>query len=136
MNSCSDNNCGIHGKISKRGRNFVGTVVESKAQKTATVEWSRTKKLPKYERYTKARTKIKVHNPDCISAKKGDVVKIMECRPISKTKSFVIMKKVGQDIEFMAKEELFKEAKKVIESKSRKPKKEDGKDTEGQNESS
>jgi small subunit ribosomal protein S17 len=31
------------------------------------------------------------HNPPCINAKEGDVVKIAECRPLSKTKKFVVI---------------------------------------------
>ena len=32
-----------------------------------------------------------VHNPTCIGAGVGDRVKIMECRPLSKTKHFCII---------------------------------------------
>jgi small subunit ribosomal protein S17 len=47
--------------------------------------------IPKYERYAKKSSKITAHNPLCINAKVGDTVKFSECRPISKTKSFVII---------------------------------------------
>ena len=39
----------------------------------------------------KKRSKLHAHNPPCIDAKPGDIVTIAECRPISKTKSFVIV---------------------------------------------
>ncbi len=45
----------------------------------------------KYNRYIKKRTKLKAHNPSCVNANKGDVVTIMECRPLSKTKKFVVL---------------------------------------------
>ena len=32
-----------------------------------------------------------VYNPQCVDAKKGDIVKIAECRPLSKTKAFVVI---------------------------------------------
>ncbi|MCD6398680.1 MAG: 30S ribosomal protein S17 [Candidatus Aenigmarchaeota archaeon] len=92
---CEDKNCPFHGKISVRGRVFEGIVISDKAKNTATVQWEYFYYLPKYERYERRRTKISVHNPPCIDAKKGDLVKIAECRPISKTKSFVIIELIG-----------------------------------------
>ena len=92
---CGDRNCPFHGKISVRGRIFEGVVTSDKMRASPTVEWGRSKFVAKYERYKKARTKVKVHNPPCINAKKGDKVKIIECRPISKTKSFIIVEKAG-----------------------------------------
>jgi len=83
--------------IGTRGRTFIGIVVSAKMQKTVTVEWDRRRYVPKYERYLKARTRVKAHNPDDIDAKEGDVVRITECRPISKTKNFVIVEKLGKD---------------------------------------
>jgi small subunit ribosomal protein S17 len=47
--------------------------------------------VPKYERYLNRRSKVKAHNPVEISAKEGDTVIIKECRPISKTKKFVVV---------------------------------------------
>ena len=78
-------------RISTRGRTFKGVVVSSKAQKTVTVSWDRRVFIPKYERYLTKRSKVKAHNPDEISAKEGDVVIIKECRPLSKTKKFVVV---------------------------------------------
>ncbi len=77
--------------ISTRGREFVGIVVSDKMQKTVTVEWNRRKYMKKYERYEFKRTKVKAHNPKEIDAKKGDKVRIMETRPISKTKNFTVV---------------------------------------------
>ena len=90
-NKCEDENCPFHGTLSVRGRAFVGKVIAARARMTATIEWGRIKYIPKYERYEKRRTRIKAHNPECIDAKEGDKVKIMECRPLSKTKKFVIV---------------------------------------------
>jgi small subunit ribosomal protein S17 len=108
---CDDKHCPFHGEIKVRGRVFVGTVIASKLSKSATVEWTRKRLLPKYERFEKIRTKIHVHNPPCIDAKKGERVRIGECRPVSKTKNFVIIEKVGEDIEFQQKEEGLAESK-------------------------
>lgn len=89
--NCNDKHCVFHGNIKVRGRQFTGFVKKSAAQKTAVVQWERLFFLPKFERYEKRRTIIKVHNPDCVNAKVGDKVSLVECRPISKTKHFVIV---------------------------------------------
>ena len=88
---CEDTNCPFHGTLSVRGRTFIGTVISAKAHKTATIEWKRTRFIQKYERYERRRTRLKAHNPECINAKEGDKVRIAECRPLSKTKKFVII---------------------------------------------
>jgi small subunit ribosomal protein S17 len=62
---------------------------------SAVVEVLRVRKIQKYKRYEKRRTKIHAHNSACIGAKTGDSVIVQECAPISKTKSFVIIKKTG-----------------------------------------
>ncbi len=111
--ACNDINCPHHGKLKVRGRHFTGTVISTKMRKTAVVEFDRLNFLKKYERYEKRRTKLKVHNPECINAKDGEVVSIMECRPLSKTKNFVIMKNLGQEKGFKGKMEA-REASKVI----------------------
>lgn len=92
-------------KLGTRGRTFVGTVTKAKAQKTATVEWERRRPIPKYERYEKRRSRVQAHNPESINAQHGDRVRIAECRPISKTKRFVIVEKLGTDVEMLEKEQ-------------------------------
>ena len=113
---CSDAGCPFHGNLSVRGRQFTGTVVSSKMRKTAVIEFARLQFLKKYERYEKRRTKLKVHNPECINAKEGDVVEIMECRPLSKTKNFVVVQKLGVEKGFKGKMEA-REAAKVLAKK-------------------
>ncbi len=85
-----DSNCPIHGSLSVRGREFKGTVVSAKADKTVNVEWEWKNFVSKYERYEKKRTRMKAHIPSCMKANEGDIVIIKECRPISKTKKFVV----------------------------------------------
>jgi small subunit ribosomal protein S17 len=91
MAKCDDKNCPYHGHIKVRGSIFTGTVISAKPQKTVTVERILIQKVPKYERYKKSRSKIHAHNPPCINAREGDIVKIGETRRISKTKSFVVL---------------------------------------------
>jgi len=97
---CKDPNCPFHGNISLHGRVFTGVVVSDKMHKSVTISWERRIHVPKFERYSKRYSKISAHNPECINAKTGDIVRAMETRPISKTKNFVvieILKKAGNE---------------------------------------
>jgi len=78
-------------KITVRGKTFTGKVVSAKMHKTVVVEWERRVLNPKFERYEKRRSKVKAHNPESIDAKEGDIVRIQETRPISKTKNFAVI---------------------------------------------
>ena len=92
--TCDDVKCPFHGKVKLRGRTFVGTVTSDLMAKSVTVQFERRIYVPKYERYKKAYTKIKAHNPSCVHATTGDKVKIVETRPLSKTKHFVVVEVV------------------------------------------
>ena len=113
---CNDVKCPFHGSLSVRGRQFTGIVVSTKMRKTAVIEFNRLHFLKKYERYEKRRTKLKIHNPECINAKDGDIVRVMECRPLSKTKNFVIIEKLGTERGFKDKMEA-RESGKVMSKK-------------------
>ena len=92
--TCEDKHCPFHSNMSVRGRTFTGVIVSNVIHKSATVAWEKKKFNTKYERYEKKRTKVKAHSTPCIEVKKGDKVKIMESRPISKTKKFIIIEKI------------------------------------------
>jgi small subunit ribosomal protein S17 len=93
QNTCEDVNCPFHGTLSVRGRAMDGIVVSDRMQKSVVVRIEYTRYFPKYERYARMNSRITAHNPPCIRARRGDRVKIAECRPISKTKSFVVVEK-------------------------------------------
>lgn len=90
---CDDVNCPFHGTLSVRGRVLEGAVVSDRMAKSVVVSIEYMKFYPKYERYARMNSRITAHNPPCIDAKTGDKVKIAECRPISKTKAFVVVEK-------------------------------------------
>ena len=92
-NICTDKYCPFHGALSVRGQIIEGSVVSDKMDKTVIVEREYLRYLTKYERYEKRTGRYPAHNPSCINAKAGDKVKIMECRPLSKTVSFVVIEK-------------------------------------------
>jgi len=89
--TCADRNCPFHGTLGVRGQVFEGKVVSTKAQRTAIVEREYSHYITKFERYERRHSRIVAYKPDCIDAKEGNVVKIAECRPLSKTKSFVVV---------------------------------------------
>lgn len=93
--TCTDRNCPWHGTLPIRGKTIDGIVVSSRAQKTAVVEREYFQYIPKYERYERRHSRMVAYNPECISAKEGNRVRIAECRPLSKTKSFVVVEVVG-----------------------------------------
>jgi len=93
---CSDPRCPFHGDLAVRGRAFEGVVASDKMARTVTVRLESMNFVPKYERYERRSSRFHAHNPACISAKAGDKVKIMECRRLSKTKSFVVVQKLGR----------------------------------------
>lgn len=88
---CNDKHCPFHSSLKVHGRMFTAKVIRDVIHKTSRVEFTRLFYLPKYERYERRRTRIRVHVPDCVDVKKGDTVLITETRPISKTKKFVIV---------------------------------------------
>lgn len=89
--TCQDERCPFHGALSLRGRVIKGRVVSVKAQRTAIIEREYFRFIPKYERYERRHSRTAAYKPDCIDAKVGDKVRIAECRPLSKTKHFVVI---------------------------------------------
>ncbi len=90
-NACKDQNCPFHGRLRVRGTVLAGTVVSAKMQGTVVIEREHKRTLPKFERLEKRTSKYLAHSPPCIQAKVGDAVTIMECRPLSKRVSYVVI---------------------------------------------
>jgi small subunit ribosomal protein S17 len=78
-------------KQSKRSRSLTGRVVSDKMDKTVTVLVERRVKHPMYDKIIVRSKKYHAHN-DGNEAKAGDLVEIQETRPISKTKSWVVLR--------------------------------------------
>jgi small subunit ribosomal protein S17 len=72
-------------------RTIIGRVISNKMNKSATVLIERRVAHPVYGKYVKRSTKLHVHdeNNEC---NEGDVVAVTSCRPISKTKSWKLVK--------------------------------------------
>lgn len=71
----------------------IGTVVSSKMDKTITVAIMRRTPHPLYKKYSKRTKKFMAHDPQN-TAQEGDVVRIMECRPLSRNKSWRLVEVV------------------------------------------
>lgn len=122
---CNDKKCPLHGNVKLRGRTLKGIVIATDAYRSATIRNEKKFYVKKYERYEKRRNRLRVHNPACIKAKKGDNVIIKECRPLSKTKHFIIVEKLGHDYLFDEKEGALEESKVKKEPKKLEEEKKD-----------
>jgi len=94
--SCDDKSCPFHGELSVRGRVLEGSVVSAKMDKTVVVRRDYLHYVSKYRRYERRHGHVPAHSPPCLEVKEGDRVKIAECRPLSKTVSFVVVEKTEE----------------------------------------
>lgn len=92
--SCNDKLCPFHGTLPVRGQIITGVVSSVKMKNSILVKKEYMNYVPKYERYEKRTSKFAAHCPPCINVKIGDRVRIAECRPLSKTISFVTIEKI------------------------------------------
>jgi small subunit ribosomal protein S17 len=78
-------------------RSQVGRVVSDKMDKTVTVLLERKVKHALYGKYIKRSTKVKAHDEEN-TASEGDKVRIEECRPISRSKSWRVVEVVERAV--------------------------------------
>lgn len=93
--TCQDPTCPFHGHLKVRGQQIVGTVRSTKMQHTAVVEKEILHFNQKFERYERRTRRYAAHVPPCLPVALGEEVRIMECRPLSKTVSFVLVERRG-----------------------------------------
>jgi len=80
----------------KTERTITGQVVSDKMNKTVVVKSERKVRHPLYGKYIRRSTKYHVHD-ESNECKIGDTVKIKECRPLSKTKSWTLVQVVSSN---------------------------------------
>ena len=97
---CKDRDCPFHGELKVHGRTFEG-VVKSRFDRRIAIEFERMVYVKKYERYMKRKTKIHARLPTCLENEihVGDVVRVQECRPLSKIIHFAVVKKIKSGTE-------------------------------------
>jgi small subunit ribosomal protein S17 len=71
-------------------RILLGTVISDKADKTVSVRVERRVMHPLYKKFIRRTKKYAAHDPDN-RCKVGDMVRIRECRPISKSKRWEVL---------------------------------------------
>jgi len=74
-------------------RTLTGLVISDKMDKTITVKVERQVKHPKYGKFIKRSTKVHAHD-ESNECKMGDTVTVVECRPLSKSKSWQLVEVV------------------------------------------
>lgn len=89
--TCDDDRCPFHGHVKVRGKILTGKVVSISDKQTVVLQREYLQKVAKYSRYERRRGKVHAHLPPCIELKEGDTASVAECRPLSKTISFVVI---------------------------------------------
>ncbi len=88
-----DKKCPFTGDVSIRGRIIRGMVISTKMNRTIVVRRDYLHYIRKYSRYEKRHTNIPAHcSPAFKRIKEGDIVTIGQCRPLSKTVRFNVLK--------------------------------------------
>lgn len=80
-------------QVEKAIRTISGRVVSDKMDKTITVLIERKVKHPLYGKFIRRSTKVHAHDEENV-CKEGDTVLIKQCRPISKSKNWNLVKVV------------------------------------------
>ena len=75
-------------------RVLTGVVTSDKADKTITVQIERKVKHPLYGKIIKRSTKVHAHD-ESNTATIGDIVTVQECRPLSKSKTWMLLETMG-----------------------------------------
>ena len=87
----NEKNNPFNGSLTIRGKLFNGIVINAKAKRTAVIQKESLIYFEKFKRYGRSKNKIHAHIPSNLNVQKGDRVTAAECRPISKSVSYVIV---------------------------------------------
>ena len=87
----NEKNNPFNGSLSIRGKIFEGVVINAKAKGTVVIERESLIDFTKFKRFGRSKNKIHAHVPSNLDIQEGDRVVAAECRPISKSVSFVIV---------------------------------------------
>ncbi|KAL8664895.1 MAG: hypothetical protein Q9168_007817 [Polycauliona sp. 1 TL-2023] len=87
-----DKKCPFTGMVSIRGRILTGTVVSTKMHRTLVVRREYLHFVAKYARYEKRHKNLAAHVSPCFRVEEGDQVTVGQCRPLSKTVRFNVLR--------------------------------------------
>ena len=88
----ADKKCPFTGLVSIRGRILTGTVVSTKMHRTIIIRREYLHYIPKYSRYEKRHTNLAAHCSPAFRVVEGDQVTVGQCRPLSKTVRFNVLR--------------------------------------------
>ncbi|KAN0061057.1 40S ribosomal protein S11-B [Thecaphora frezii] len=87
-----DKKCPWTGLVSIRGRILTGRVVSTKMTRTIIIRREYLHYVPKYQRYEKRHKNLAAHVSPAFRVEVGDTVTVGQCRPLSKTVRFNVLK--------------------------------------------
>lgn len=87
-----DKKCPWTGLVSIRGRILTGRVISTKMQRTIIIRREYLHYIPKYNRYERRHSNLPVHVSPAFRVNVGDEVVVGQCRPLSKTVGFNLLK--------------------------------------------
>jgi len=87
-----DKKCPFTGNVSIRGRILTGVVASTKMKRTIVVRRDYLHYIRKYNRYEKRHKNISAHCSPCFRVEPGDIVTVGQCRPLSKTVRFNVVR--------------------------------------------
>ncbi|KAF2877451.1 40S ribosomal protein S11 [Massariosphaeria phaeospora] len=87
-----DKKCPFTGTVSIRGRILTGTVVSTKMHRTLIIRREYLHFIPKYARYEKRHKNVAAHVSPAFRVDPGDTVIVGQCRPLSKTVRFNVLR--------------------------------------------
>ena len=87
----NETNNPFNGSLPIRGKLFEGIVINAKAKNTIVIQKESPIYFKKFKRFGRSKNKIHAHVPSNLNVQVGDYVVAAECRPISKSVSFVVV---------------------------------------------
>ena len=95
----------MEAKVETNRRKMTGVVVKDKMDKTVVIEVEKFLKHPKYHKYLKRKKRYKAHD-DKSQCNVGDRVIIVESRPLSKEKRWLVKEIIKKEEPVLIKEEV------------------------------
>ncbi|KIJ68472.1 hypothetical protein HYDPIDRAFT_146609 [Hydnomerulius pinastri MD-312] len=87
-----DKKCPFIGNVSIRGRILTGKVISTKMTRTVIIRRDYLHYIPKYNRYEKRHKNLAAHVSPAFRIEVGDTVTVGQCRPLSKTVRFNVLR--------------------------------------------
>merc|ERR1712187_269863 len=87
-----DKKCPFTGNVSIRGRILKGMCISNKMKNTIIIRRDYLHYVSKYNRFEKRHKNVAAHCSPCFRVKEGDIVTVGQCRPISKTVRFNVLR--------------------------------------------